>query len=145
MPDNIKTENQIMMELNQKIVREVEEFISYFDGTQDNFLHGNCFWFAVILKERFNPWYVCNIMYNPVDNHFAAYIHGMLFDAGGLRPEQCPFDGWRLWEKFEKEEYIEARRIYRDCVYHMTPEQWENLSFSQRNGAVHHASYISSH
>ena len=145
MPDDIKTESQLIMERNQKVVREVEEFISYFSEAKESFLHGNCFWFSTILSQRFRPWYVCHIYYNQIDNHFATAIHGFLFDASGLLPDGWSDDTkWIRWDKFEEAEPIETRRIYRDCAYHMTPEQWENLSFGQRSGAVHHASYLSS-
>ena len=133
MPDNIKTESQIMMDRNKDLVREIEGFIDSFGDTRENFLHGNCFWFASILYHRFNPIYHCHIMYNQVENHFAILTRCFLFDAGGLRPEGYPYNGWCRWQDFVEDEPLGAERVIRDCICHIEPEEWENLSEKTRH------------
>lgn len=116
----------------QNVVKDVEEFITYFDGTQDNFLNGNCYWFANLLSERFWQFYpVCRVVYNQVDNHFAAMIRleddtTFLFDASGyLGP--CDREKWSLWDEYERNEPLDAARVWRDCIWHMSEEEWKKL------------------
>lgn len=54
-------------------IKEILDFISRFKGAEDTFLHGCCYWFAFILKERFNNrGYLVDIFYEPVEGHFVA-------------------------------------------------------------------------
>ena len=53
--------------------REILDFISNFKGAEDTFLHGCCYWFAFILKERFHDrGYLVDIFYEPVEGHFVS-------------------------------------------------------------------------
>ena len=53
--------------------KEILDFISNFKGAEDTFLHGCCYWFAFILKERFHDrGYLVDIFHEPVDGHFVA-------------------------------------------------------------------------
>lgn len=56
-----------------ELIQEVLDFISHFKGAEDTFLHGCCYWFAWILRERFNNhgFYV-DIYHDPVEGHFVA-------------------------------------------------------------------------
>ena len=47
---------------------EVVNFIRHFKGSEDVFLHGCCYWFALILHERFG----LEIVYEPIEGHFLA-------------------------------------------------------------------------
>ena len=49
---------------------EVVRFIQRFNGAEDVFLHGCCYWFAWILQQRFGA----EILYEPVEGHFLAFI-----------------------------------------------------------------------
>lgn len=125
------TESQKKMMANKAIVEDVENFVSSFDGARDNFLHGNCFWFAHILEERFWRFYPeVEIMYNQIDNHFAIAISAneatFLFDASGYIG---PWDSndWMRWNNYMKVEPLDAARVYRDCIWHMRDTEWEEL------------------
>ena len=100
---------------------EIIEFISHFSNGKDLFLYGQCYWFAQILRERFLPFYSqVQIFYNPVANHFACAIDGILYDASGeLAPDPV---AWILWSDFMEDEPIETERIYRDCIWQLDPD-----------------------
>ena len=52
---------------------DVLKFISHFEGAEDTFLHGCCYWFAWILQERFHEHgYLVDIFHEPVEGHFVA-------------------------------------------------------------------------
>ena len=128
------TEAQKRMIEYQNLVEDVEEFITYFDGTQDNFLHGNCYWFALILETRFWNFYPeVDLMYNQVDNHFAVMIStndvaAFLFDASGCIGRYHEDDPqWQRWYKYRAIEPLDAARVYRDCIWHISEEEWEQL------------------
>jgi len=54
-------------------MQEVIDFIKHFKGSEDVFLHGCCYWFAWILKERFNEvGYIVDIFHDPIEGHFIA-------------------------------------------------------------------------
>ena len=131
------TEAQERIVKYKNLVKDVEEFITYFDGTQDNFLYGNCYWFATILKARFQNFYPdVDIVYNQIDNHFAVMIApdsivAFLFDASGYigRYWEDGYDNshWQRWDTYRTIEPLDAARVYRDCVWHMSEEEWERL------------------
>ncbi len=111
---------------------KIIEFNTYFRDCANNFLRGNCYWYAHILQKRFAPWAITEIMYNPIQNHFCCSISTdtdtIFADISG------PIDSKNFvpWEDFIKEEPLEAARIYRDCIWHITPETWENLPLPYR-------------
>ena len=54
-------------------MEEVVRFIKNFHGAEDVFLHGCCYWFAWILKERFHEHgYLVDIFHEPVEGHFVT-------------------------------------------------------------------------
>ena len=121
--------------LIKQTVLAVDEFNTYFDGCEDNFLHGNCYWYARILQERFSAWFPTEIMYNQVDNHFCCRMETaagyLCADAGGVFAVGHP-DGWVLWKDYIAEEPLDAARVYRDCIWHIFEDDWNNLPQSFR-------------
>ena len=124
------------MKTNRTIAAEIEKFIWNFDGTQESFLNGNCYWFARILKERFWLFYDVDIAYNQIENHFAMVvaIHyddettgRFLFDALGLIDPMVEGDGWEIWSEYCQHEPLDAARVYRDCIWKMPEEEWLKL------------------
>lgn len=96
--------------------KEILYFIKKFqnEGTIKTFTEGCCFWFAKILNERFcfDSLEEC-IMYHPIDNHFATWIDGRLYDITGeipLTPE------WQWWHEYMFEDELVTERIFRDCI-----------------------------
>lgn len=64
---------------------EVKEFIRRFCRYEENrvleqtFTEGMCYYFAIILQERFGG----EILYDKVENHFVTLIKGKLYDITG--------------------------------------------------------------
>jgi len=88
---------------------KILKFINGFKPAVELFTHGYCYWFAVILQERFSG----VIMYNEVDNHFALLVDNRLYDAtGGI-----PAVGFTAWSVYQTAEPLNAWRVRRDCVY----------------------------
>ena len=92
--------------------KEILHFIKQFETAKDCFLHGCCYWFAVILKYRFSRQESCTIMSHVVDNHFATLIGGKLYDVSG----EISRDGFMAWSEVPDYDCLEYKRIVRDCV-----------------------------
>jgi hypothetical protein len=92
----------------------VMDFIEHFQniGTIDIFTEGCCYWFAKILEERFKK-EKAEIMYNPIDNHFATLINHGLYDITG--PITVTKE-WEYWSEYEKLDELETTRIYKYCI-----------------------------
>ena len=98
-----------------------------------NFLTGNCYWFARILQERYRPFFQTDIMYNPIQNHFCCLIKtaagDYCADASGMLPLTSE---WKLWSDYIAEEPLDAARVYRDCIWHIDEEKWNELLLPYR-------------
>ena len=80
------------------------------DQVRDAFLFGCCWWFAFILKSRFEREYPCQIVVDYAANHFACRINGNIYDITGLRRDGI----WELWDDCDDESLKE--RITADCI-----------------------------
>lgn len=93
---------------------EISSFISRFhtgNSVEDVFTGGCCYWFAQILADRFDI-YNAEIVYFPVENHFATKISGRIYDITGDITDKG--GDWVLWSEFG--DIAEAERIIRDCI-----------------------------
>lgn len=95
---------------------DVIEFINKFKALhpqeiEDCFLHGNCYWFAFILAERFDG----EIWYLPIDNHFITYIGLKFYDISGEVKVAADEPHYR-WKYYRLIEPFESYRIQRDCI-----------------------------
>ena len=113
----------------EDFVNEINYFINTFDDCRQNFLNGNCYWFALILRERFLFKYTGTLMYHPVNNHFAMGFRIndkiYLFDASGLidvQKNKYGERGWCSWFSYRCNEPSASKRIYRDCALHEPPK-----------------------
>lgn len=88
------------------------DFIKQFRnlGAEDCFSNGMCYWFATILRMRFNCEH-CHMMYDEVSNHFGCEINGIVYDINGVA---SAYD-WRPWYNFEMYDRALYTRILRDC------------------------------
>lgn len=106
----IKFENE--EEAQEWVAREtILKFIKNFSGAKDTFLYGCCYWFAVILKERFHG----EIYYNEIINHFTMKYGCRLYDVSGDVTEKHLKDS-RSWDTFEQYDSLLFGRIKRDCI-----------------------------
>ena len=92
----------------------IEKFIKKFkfchaNEVEDLFMHGNCYYFAVILKENFNG----EIYYLPVENHFICKIDKEYYDITGKAKFSEPPYKWKDFKNFDELLY---KRIVRDCI-----------------------------
>lgn len=69
--------------------QEVLAFIDEFKSATKLFMEGKCYWFAVILKERFSG----QLYYDPIWNHWACLINDKLYDVTGIIQEGM-FSPW---------------------------------------------------
>jgi len=99
----------------KRVSREnrIEDFIKKFKfkygkELEEVFTTGNCYYFALILKDRFAG----DICYLPVENHFICKIANSYYDiTGQIEPKEHPVK----WTDF-KEDMTWRRRIIRDCI-----------------------------
>lgn len=77
----------------------------------ENFLLGNCYWFAKILAERFNP--IGIIMYDDILNHFGCRIGNHIYDISGDVSDNY---NWKEWESFRLIDPLHTLTIERDCI-----------------------------
>ncbi len=120
--------------VNTTTMTEIYNFIKTFDREQ--FMHGQCYWFSVILFHRFRHKYNCRVLYNPIENHFACSISNhfsnYLCDAEGIKDfsydedNPAPWRDWTLWKTYVDYDPLDAARVYRDCIWHMDNEEWNN-------------------
>lgn len=89
----------------------INQFKAYGPNVIDCFLNGMCYYFAQILKMRFNA----EIMYDPVINHFAARANGRIYDITGDITNDTKYH-WYEWNIYEHLDELETQRIYRDCI-----------------------------
>ena len=96
--------------MNDKVLEFIEKFkFSHADVLEYIFTQGNCYYFAVILKERFHG----EIYYLPIENHFLCKIENNYYDIiGKVNPNEHPHN----WIEFQRNDESHARRIIRDCV-----------------------------
>lgn len=90
---------------------EVVDFIKRrFSSTSAKWTCGNCYYFAVILKDRFDG----KIYYDVIEGHFVTKIKDIYFDYNGI----VDLKNRKLieWEKFDEYDSLQKERIIRDCI-----------------------------
>ena len=88
---------------------EVLEFIHRRFPTDYNWKSGNCYFFAVILHEK----YKCStIYYDVIDGHFCVKIGDKYYDWEGVYYPAAPIE----WDNFDEYDSLLKQRIIRDCI-----------------------------
>lgn len=72
--------------------------LNYTDSIEYTFLRGYCYWFAVILFERFKNEYQCEIWFDPEWIHFATRIDYELYDITGEVQFTNDFVPWEQYK-----------------------------------------------
>ena len=109
----IITDNTISecYELNLSDDDEVLEFIERRFPGDCSWLNGNCYYFALILKDRFPQG---EIFYDVIYGHFVFKYNGNYYDYSGINEDD---DGYRVsWTSFDEYDSIQKTRIIRDCI-----------------------------
>ena len=91
---------------------EVLDFISRrFDNNDCNWTEGNCYYFAIILKDRF-PEGV--IYYDVIEGHFLFFYKNNLYDYYGIQFAE----GRTLiqWDKFDEYDTAVKKAVIKGCI-----------------------------
>jgi hypothetical protein len=93
---------------------KILDFIAHFQrpDTIEVFTNGMCYWFAVLLRERFGG----DILYNMAVGHFVCDIDGELYDVTGDVTEQYNYDPMVYWDALPEYDNLLYERLMRDCV-----------------------------
>ena len=99
-------------------MHQVDKFIKRFKMNhpvemEECFLNGDCYYFALILKNRFPE---ATIKYMIIDNHFIVEIDGELYDIRGNVSNICNVPDLINWDDLEKYDNLLYERIVRDCI-----------------------------
>lgn len=88
----------------------VLEFINKRFPTNCNWTTGNCYYFALILADRFNG----DIYYDVINGHFITKIQDNFYDWSGIvDANNCLIE----WNKMDQYDSLVKQRIIRDCIH----------------------------
>lgn len=89
---------------------EVLEFIKRRFKVDCNWVDGNCYYFAIILKDRFPDG---KIFYDVINGHFVFEYQDKLYDWNGIHHSEELLVNW---DNFDEYDSLLKKRIIRDCV-----------------------------
>lgn len=92
------------------VIEFINEFAKAGPQVKDCFLHGNCFWFAYILRGRFPKGY---IVYDAVANHFGFKLNDEVYDITG---KVSDLYNWESWGAYHLKDPKHAERIEKYCI-----------------------------
>ena len=93
----------------ETIIKFIDNFKSYDSSNvlENTFLGGYCYYFAVILKERFKG----DILYDPIEGHFLFYHKNELYDIRG-----CVTSIYDIHNLYEESEWIDQWSIVKGAI-----------------------------
>ena len=99
------------------IDKEVIEFINRRFKEDCNWKSGNCYYFAIILKERFSD-YEPEIYYDVLDGHFICRIQSTFYDWGGVTQYDSEYSKKYIikWDDFKEYDELQYKRIINDVI-----------------------------
>ena len=99
------------------IAQEVIEFIDRRFKIDCNWKTGNCYYFALILYDRFRE-YSPEMYYDTVDGHFLCRINNVFYDWGGAVAfsDEYVSKYIKKWSDLCKDDPIWGNRIVRDVI-----------------------------
>lgn len=89
---------------------QVIDFIQRRFPEDSNWLDGNCYFFALILKNRFNG----TILYDVIFGHFVTRVDDKLYDWSGVVTD--PESSYVEWDKFDEYDKLQKESIIRGCI-----------------------------
>lgn len=97
--------------MENEIIKFIEDFKSRGSGLEEVFLDGYCYYFAVILKERFN---FLTIIYDPIKSHFITKFQDRYYDITGEITHNLDISNLIRWDLYN--DTIHRERIERDII-----------------------------
>lgn len=91
---------------------KVLEFIRRRFPNDSRWLTGNCFYFSLILKERFGG----VMLYDVLFGHFVTEIDGEKYDWGGLVEDDGDRHEYVRWDRFDEYDPILKVRVVEGCI-----------------------------
>ena len=91
-------------------MNEIIEFINRRFPEDSNWLTGNCYYFSLILKDRFPEG---SIYYDVINGHFVFKCEDNYYDWTGIAKS----NGYLIeWDKFDEYDSNQKQVIIRDCI-----------------------------
>lgn len=101
--------------MQKEIIDFIEKFkFKHREELEYVFLNGNCYFFALILCERFKN---AKVKLMQIENHFVTEIEGRLYDIRGDVTEICSVPDLIDFDDLEKSDPTYYKRLKRDCFY----------------------------
>lgn len=120
------------MEQTDKVIDFIRKHFPNADSSDANWLKGNCYYFALILHDRFLS---SEIYYDVIHGHFVTLINNCLYDASGVYYKLSEEEKVRLnntplshsirldydvvivnWQYFYHYDSLQKQRIVEDCI-----------------------------
>lgn len=93
---------------------KVLEFIQRRFKIDCKWTDGNCYYFAVILKDRFPEG---KIFYDVIWGHFIFEYLGRFYDWTGIKDYDGHLESLIEWDNFNKYDSLQRQRIVQDCLF----------------------------
>lgn len=95
--------------------KEILEFIRRRFSERERWIEGNCYYFAVILQERFKHTYMGFIWYDVVWGHF---VYGNMDEGFYDQRGRYEREGMKmeLWNDMKYVDESRRKRIYKGCI-----------------------------
>lgn len=91
-------------------MNEIIEFINRRFPEDSNWLTGNCYYFSLILKDRFPEG---SVFYDVINGHFVFKYKDSYYDWTGI----VKSNGYLIeWDKFDEYDLNQKQVIIRDCI-----------------------------
>lgn len=92
--------------MNDKVLNFIEKRFK----NDCDWMTNNCYYFAIILKDRFPEG---KIFYDVIYGHFIFWFEGKFYDWNGI----VESNGYCVeWDKFDEYDFLQRQRIIRDCI-----------------------------
>jgi len=98
------------------ISKEVKDFIDRRFKIDCQWMGGNCYYFSLILADRFKVYSPC-VYYDPIDGHFLCGIGNRFYDfTGEHKYDKSDVEKFYKWDELKELDCTWYSRIVRDVL-----------------------------
>lgn len=98
------------------ISKEVKDFIDRRFKSDCQWMNGNCYYFSLILADRFKSYSPC-VYYDPIDGHFLCRIGSRFYDfTGEHKYDKSDVEKFYKWDELKELDCTWYSRIVRDVL-----------------------------